>query len=55
MERCLLAEVECDRVTGENDAMVGGFGSLEGEAAASSLDGVEVDIKSNQGVSCRPC
>jgi hypothetical protein len=28
VERCLLAEVACESVTGENAATVGGFGSL---------------------------
>ena len=55
VERCLFAEVECDKVTGEKDAMVGGLGSLEGDEAASSLDGAEVDIKSSQGMSCCSC
>ena len=54
VERCLFAEVECDSVTGENDANVGGFGSLDGDEA-SSLDRLEVDIKSSQGVSCYSC
>lgn len=41
-------------MTGEKDAMVGGLGSLEGDEA-SSLDGVEVDIKSSQGMSYCSC
>jgi hypothetical protein len=27
VDRCLLADVACESVTGLNDAMVGGFGS----------------------------
>lgn len=38
VDRCLLAEEACDKVTGENSAMVGGFGSpLATEAPSSSF------------------
>jgi hypothetical protein len=55
VDRCLLADVACERVTGEKLAVVGGFGSwLAWDAPSSSLLEFGVfDIKSNQGVSWR--
>lgn len=55
VERCLFAEVACESVVGENDAMVGGFGSLACDAASTSLLEMEgCDIRSSQGVSFKP-
>jgi hypothetical protein len=53
VDRCLFAEVACERVTGENEATVGGFGSaLATSSPSSSFLALGVcDIKSNQGVS----
>lgn len=55
VERCLFALTACDRVTGEKEATVGGFGSATVMGAPSpSLLGFEVgDIESSQGVSWR--
>ena len=50
----MFAVEECDRVIGENEATVGGLGSLLArDAASKSLDevGVWFDIRSSQGVS----
>jgi hypothetical protein len=49
VERCLFAEVACESVTGENDATVGGFGSLLASSSLRDKFGVEDII---QGVSC---
>jgi hypothetical protein len=52
VDLCLLADVACERVTGEKEAVVGGFGSLAWEVPSSSfLEFGVFDIKSNQGVS----
>lgn len=49
----MFAETACERVTGEKDATVGGFGSaIEMGSPSPSLLGFKGDdIESNQGVS----
>lgn len=50
----MFAEVACERVTGENEAIVGGFGSLACDEASASFPEIEeFDIKSSQGMSWR--
>jgi hypothetical protein len=53
VDRCLFVETACERVTGENEAIVGGFGSvLDMGVPSSSVLGFELlDIRSSQGVS----
>lgn len=52
VDRGLLAEGPCDSVIGENDAIVGGFGSLVGCRTSSFPPELLVeDIASSQGVS----
>ena len=53
MERCLLAEVAWESVTGENEATVGGFGSLLAMEPPSSSLRVKLGVEDIiQGVSC---